>query len=180
MNLDPKIAAGLLAASCALGVAVSARRFTNAKEEAQIALQARETVARDADTVLALRQQKARVELQEKPKQDVIAQVNAVLADAGIPSDRFQGLEREADEAVGEATSGSKTRRQSLRLTLDRLTPSELGAFLGKWRTAQPVWHLSRIELLHDRKDTADLNRFTVHCLLSATYVTDGFPGGAR
>ena len=180
MTLDPKIAAACVFAASLLAVTISAKRFQNAKEGAAAALEAKESVERDAAAILALRQQKARVELRERPKQDVIAQVNAVLADAGIPSDRFQGLEREGDEAVGDATSATRTRRQSLRLTLDRISPADLGAFLGKWRAAQPAWTVSRVELLHERKDAADSNRFTVHLLLASTYIPDGFPGGAR
>jgi hypothetical protein len=180
MTIDPKIAAAAVLAACVLAATVSARRCLNAKEAADTAIEAKQSVERNAATILALRQQKARVELRERPKQDVIAQVNAVLAEAGIGSDRFQGLEREGDEAVGDITSATRTRRQSLRLTLDRLSPTDLGAFLGKWRAAQPAWAVSRIELLHDKKDVTDANRFTVHLLLASTYIPDGFPGGAK
>lgn len=111
-----------------------------------------------------------------RPDQDVIARVNSVLAEAGIPSDRFGGLRPESDAALPSSTQGvSIYRRQSVRVTLNDLSVQQIGQFLSRWISNQPLWVPTRIELTHsgDSKNPAN---YAVSMILSATYVSHEAP----
>jgi len=174
---------GLAASS--LAVAISERRLVQARGDfaaAQIALQ---QAAGDAQEIMDLRAARQTVESHQRPTQDVIAQVNSVLADVGIPSRALRSLAPESEgSAVASAPTaqGGRLLQQSLRLVLEDLTPEQVGAWLAQWRIAQPIWTPTRIELAHSRIAGAgeavnrDGNRYDATILLTALYLADEPP----
>jgi hypothetical protein len=117
----------------------------------------------------------------------VIAQVNAVLAEVGIPSRSLRSLSPESNTQIASPTGGGawggggggsgtervKLKRQSLRMVLENLSVQEIGAFLIKWRSAQQVWTTTRIELTHAGGRDANDDRYDATLLISALYVED-------
>ena len=126
-------------------------------------------LANDARNIIDLRSKQQVVSERKRPEQDVIAKVNATLADVGIPNNHFDSLRPESDGALPD----SKYRRQSVRIKLNEITLAELGAFLNQWSLTQKLWTPTRIELLHARnKSNAD--RYNITILITATYLANG------
>ena len=66
-----------------------------------------------------------------------------MVSKAGLPPSALQNLTPETESAHG--TTG--LRRQVAKLTLDSLTLPELGRFLQEWRSAEPVWTVSSLDI---------------------------------
>ncbi|MEW6747311.1 MAG: hypothetical protein AB1486_31660 [Planctomycetota bacterium] len=150
---------------------VGRRLEATAASLAQTRLQAAE--------VMNLRHREERVSLRERPRQDVIALVNEVLAEAGIPSGRLIGVEPESDVALGDSAGGkSPYRRQTLALSLERLTLPQVGRFLGVLRERQRMWSVTRIELSREGRPASgqgaasEPSLLGMRLLLSAVYVS--------
>jgi len=169
----------LILATCLLAVTISLRRLAASREALASAQTLLLQTAREAQEIVDLRSQTQTVESRQRPAQDVIAQVNLVLAEAGIPSQHFKSLTPEAEAATPAASSsaGARLFRQSVRLVLEDLHPEQIGLFLLQWRTSQPIWPVTRIELVHNRsrgaKDDREANQYDATILLTALYVGD-------
>jgi histone deacetylase complex regulatory component SIN3 len=169
----------LILATGLLPVTISLRRLAAARESLASAQALLLQTAREAQEIVDLRSQTQTFESRQRPAQDVIAQVNLVLAEAGIPSQHFESLTPEAEAATSatSASAGARLFRQSVRLVLEDLTPEQIGLFLLQWRTSQPIWPVSRIELVHNRsrgtKDDRAANQYDATVLLTALYVGD-------
>ena len=123
-----------------------------------------------------LRSLQERVAERKRPEQDVIARINTVLDEAGLPARHFSSVRPESDSAMpGQGTEGTggTYRRQTLRVSLQDLTVRELGAFLSHWQSAQPLWTPSRIEINHARANRAETDRYDAVILITATYVAE-------
>jgi Sec-independent protein translocase protein TatA len=169
----------LLACTAVLSVVIvtlGAQRLGEVRSQVQSAQSALNQLTRDAEEVLELRGRQQRVELRQRPQQDVIAQVNAVLAEVGIPGRNLRSLSPESDTHVTAANSGSsqsKLKRQTLRLVLENLSIQEIGTFLLKWRSSQQVWTVTRIELTHARGQDSKDDHYDAALVISALYVED-------
>ena len=128
---------GILAGPLALGW-WSAARWHRAEEAVRRGTRQYEQTAAEVSEMLALQTRRQRVSLAERPPQDVIAHVNEVLAEAGLPGNHFKRLTAEGDVALprGPGPAGPEYRRQSVRLILQAMTVQELGLFLSEWRPA--------------------------------------------
>lgn len=120
-----------------------------------------------------------------RPEQDVIARVNAALGRAGVDPGAFRGQQPEADARLPRpaAGDGPLLRRQSVRLSLASLTPSQLGRFLEAWRSDHPMWSPVRIDLVRrqgDGKSGEDdpPGRYDATVVVAAIYI-DAVDGGA-
>ena len=171
----------MVVAVALLLVTVAAQRVRSADAaHAQAQTQLIATTA-DVQLVHTLRAQRQTAAEQRRPEQDVIAQVNDTLAQAGIPADRFGSLRPESDGAV-EGDAAGLYRRQALRLTLQRVTLDQVGGFLAQWRDGQPLWTPTRLELTHRadtrrrRADPGALPAFDLHLVLTAIYVAEESP----
>ena len=160
------LAGGVAAALVGVATATRIARAQAAVDAAESARAALESQARE---VLELRTKRARLELRERPKQDVIAQVSAALVEAGLPASALRELEREGDVPVADGGS-TRLRRQSLRLSLEPMGLEPFGAFLAAFRRAQPAWVPARVDLAH-AKGTARADAFLPRIVLSALYV---------
>ena len=160
---------------------IGAHRLSHAKADYLDGVLALDKTVSTSKEILELRSHHERVALHERPPQDVIAQVNAALAEAGIPNSHFKGLNPESEGAVEPSTAGAAGtgvgyRKQSLRLMLEDISMPELGGFLSQWRKTQQVWIVTRIELNHVRGQAADSDRYDVSILLTALYIAQEAP----
>lgn len=171
-----------LMAAAALLIALSQRRLQQAQRGRSAAEQALIQTARDARSITELRMQSQTIETRQRPAQDVIAQVNAVLAEVGIPSTHMQSLTPEGDStadppASSAATGGPRLRQQSLRLTMQALSPAQIGSFLTHWQSTQSVWNATRLELMHNNRppppDSAAGNLYDATMVMTAMYLAE-------
>lgn len=177
-----------LGAGSVLGLTLTVRRLANAAGRLESARQACTAALRDAREILDLRSHQQVIQLRQRPTQDVIAQVNAVLADAGIPANRFRSLTPESESSVSAPPGGSSAaaggapaiKQQSLRLTLENLSLAEIGGFLNQWRMSgsgdEAIWTPTRIELTHTRAAGAassSTGNYDLALVLTALYLAD-------
>jgi type II secretory pathway pseudopilin PulG len=167
----------LTAAAVALFLTNSARRLSAAETDRNVAQTALHAVVRDAQEVVELRAMRQKIARAEHPTHDVIARINATLADAGLPLECMRGLMPEADlalttDAVG-SDRGGRYRTQSLHLTVQGLEPRELGCFLARWQATQPMWTVTRIDLTHERSRNSTSTRYDASIMLAAIYIAD-------
>lgn len=149
-------------------VTVRARALGSAEAAADAEVTALERAVADLEELEALKGQREVVAAAKRPTNDVIAQVNAVLRDSGIPTTRLKALEPEADVPLA-----GRYRSQTIRLALERLSLQEVGGFLGAWRDAATVWTPRSIELSHvSTQDGGDAG-FDVRIVIAATYLSD-------
>jgi len=167
------------AAVAALPIIVCANRQVQAQSRLEAARISHAQALLDVQEINDLRSRHQVVNAAQRPPQDVIAQVNTVLAEVGIPANRLKSLTPESDSAVNPSSASStpggvQYKRQLLRLTLENLSVQEIGAFLAQWKISQQVWTPIRIELTHVRKQND--NRYDATILLSAIYVASPPP----
>lgn len=153
-------------------------RLVGTEQQLQAAHATYELTRRDASEVLQLRAAHDRVADRKRPEDHVLAHVNRVLAEAGIPSRSLQGVRPEADIALTTSADAGRTqyRRQSVNISLQRLTLPEIGAFLLRWREDDAVWTPRRIELTKHRSRTDDDDRYDATIVISAIYVAEPRP----
>jgi len=159
-----------LVAVGAFTVALRAMALAQAEGDVAAERDALDRTAADLREWASLRDERAVVAETKRPTQDVIAQVNAVLRDAGIPTERLKNLEPEADVALA-----GRYRTQTLRFSLEHLSRS----FLATWRAAKTVWRPRSLELTHVNsaadKDGGSLG-FDARVVIAATYLSDAPP----
>ncbi len=160
---------GIWLGALCIPIVVSTGRLSDARMQHNAALAAQQRVIDEAQQIVQLRSKQQRIAEHKRPEQDVIARVNATLAEAGIPPERFGGLRPESDGALPD----SAYRRQSVRISLDDLSITDLGAFLSQWSRTQQLWTPTRLELSHARSKIDD-DRYNVVILITATYLANG------
>lgn len=156
----------------ALGLSLEGRRLRDAEAERQASIERLASLNDDATTVLRLRSGNTASE-DQRPTADVIALVNRVLTQAGIPTTRFAGCTPEGDAAMSGST---ELRRQSVRLSLQALALADLGTFLATWRAENTVWTPVSIEINHGADEKAQT--FDAQVVLAAVY--HAAPKGSR
>jgi len=164
-----------IVAGCLAAIWWSVTRWHRAETEADRAERLHQAIAADVGEVTRLEASRETVSLQERPPQDVIALVNAVLAEVGLRELHLKRLTAESDAALPRQAgdSGPEFRRQSVRLVLQGMTMPELGQFLARWRTQHPVWTPARLELAHPQGRRVRDGEYEVTIVLSAAYVAD-------
>ena len=176
----PLVATALTLVSLASG-AYRLGRVQNGLEEATLELASAE---QQATELAQLRQAKERISPRERPKQDVIALMNAVMADAGIPGERLKSLESESSESLSPTASGSSVsgryRCQAVAMSLESLTPEQVGKLLLELRRRQSVWSPALLELSHVRTQPESGNLYHLRLRISATYLSDELPARSR
>jgi hypothetical protein len=81
-----------------------------------------------------------------RPEGGLAAKVASAMSRAGLASSILQSLSPEAQSAIsGEA--GARIFRQRATLTLAGLSLPQVGKLLDAWRTAEPDWLVSSIDL---------------------------------
>ncbi|MEQ8764774.1 MAG: hypothetical protein RL885_12660 [Planctomycetota bacterium] len=169
MILRRPILALLVLAIGAAAVSVSWKRLQEADREYDATRSRLERTHQQEAEIRALRERDERVADQERPPQDVIALVSAILPEVGIAGDRLRDVQPETSLVAGRSKQ-SRYRTQSVGFTLDRLTPEEIGGFLCEWRQRQRIWIPSRIELVHVRDQPEPARLFTLRVVVTAIY----------
>ena len=169
MKIRSGIVFGIWGAALCVPIIISANRVSDANARYIAALTAQQRILHEAQKIIELRSKRQRIAEHKRPEHDVIARVNATLAEAGLPPDRFGDLRPESDAAL----PGSLYRRQSVGINLIELSIAELGAFLSHWSGSQQLWTPTRIELTHARSRQGS-DRYDATILITATYLADG------
>ena len=127
--------------------------------------------------IMELRLKDAQLEVGAKPASDLVNQVTSTLDRAHVPASRFKSLTQESDTALRQPEGGAarSMRKQTLRLALEDISVSELGAFLDEWRNAQRVWIVIDISLNHveagTKKAAAPTEQYRATLTLAALYI---------
>ena len=175
MNRRGALIALVLMVGVLLASVTVAKRYADAAAGRDAALRQLNAALADAKQIIALRGRQQRIALHQKPPKDVIAQVNTVLAEAGLERNRFKALTPQSDNPIGNNAGGTQNelyRRQTLSLSLQAMTAGELGRFLAQWRANQAIWTPTQIELTHHRSGRIeDADWYDVTIVLSALYV---------
>ncbi len=165
---------GVWVVALGLPLAISANRLGTAHSELAVGRSSLVRIADSAQRIVDLRGAKQRIAEHKRPEQDVIARVSAALAEAGIAAKHFGGLRPESDAALaGSGHTPVAYRRQSVRVSLNDLSITQLGAFLSQWSATQQLWTPTRIDLTHARSRQGS-DRYDATILITATYLADG------
>ncbi|MBK7406241.1 MAG: hypothetical protein IPJ41_16955 [Phycisphaerales bacterium] len=94
--------------------------------------------------------------------------MNSVLEAAGLREVQVQSVSPVGDQAIGgDGGPGVGRRVQTLRIVLEPVSLSELGAFLGRWRHDQALWIVTGVELGAAREG----GRYRATIIAGAVYV---------
>jgi len=143
-------------------------------------------VAGNAEQVMSLRGREQRASLGERPKQDLIARVNATLTAVGIPRNVVSGVTTEADGSAplpasrpsGGVSLPGEVRGQAMRVAFKGIQPGQLGAFLERWRETQALWTPTSIEISRSsaKSPAPEVERFDASIVLSVIYLSPAQP----
>lgn len=169
--MRPSLAVALFTCAALCVGAVQIHRVSTARQRHVASLAALHQLMGEASRVIELRAKRERVAWRERPTADVLALLNAALVDAGIPMDRLQGVGEGVDTPVARG-SGTEPlrRRQSMAITLERLTVDQIGRFLARWEEVQDQWSTDRLELTH-RRDPHEADLYDLRLHISAVYL---------
>jgi len=169
---------GLAMAAGTAALAGSSYRMAQARASSDRVRAELVEAKRQVEELVQLRGQRERVATKARPEQDVIALVNAVLAEADLPSDRLKNLAPESNEHLTPSgTVGGRYRRQSVSLNLEALSPDQIGKFLDQLRRQESLWTATRLELNHVRNQPDPAELYNLRVSMSATYLADDLPG---
>lgn len=161
----------LIASACVFGVALA--RWHSASHDLHRAKVELVSVQQQAQEVRSLH---ATLDTKRiattASRADALAEIADTLATAGLPDSAMRSLDEQSDTEVGDAG----LRRQTLRLALTTITPSDLGRFLARLEADHPAWGVPRIELTRPRRGEG--NRYDAGLTLSRTYDASARPQG--
>ncbi|CAG0985462.1 hypothetical protein PHYC_01998 [Phycisphaerales bacterium] len=103
----------------------------------------------DVADILSLRSQMAGVPSADE-SMDLTRKVTSALATAGLQASNLASLSPDAEQPVGSAKAQDGTPifvRRGARIVVDGTTLPRLGRFLDAWRSANPTWIVSTIDL---------------------------------
>lgn len=128
---------------CAAILVVTGQRAVAARSKLSDARITLATFTQQGQELIELRARAAETILPEKPVGGLAPRVSAALARAGLASSVLQVLSPEAENPL----QGSRAIRQRATVTLVNLSLPQLGLFLSTWRTSEPDWVISGIDL---------------------------------
>ncbi len=131
------------AASAALVVVVGSRA-ASARARAFAAKHTLVALSSQTAELVALR--RGGQDLPERPEGGLATKISAAMSQAGLANAALQSLSPEAQTPLSSET-GAKLSRQRATLTLSGTSLPQLGAFLNAWRTSEPDWFISGIDL---------------------------------
>lgn len=170
-TIRPPVLIGLGCAAMFLVIAIGLRHLSLARQRYEASIESLRQLQGDAAEVMRLRSQREVVAWRQRPTTDVLAQVNAALIEAGIPTARLQGIGEGVDTPL--MTSGdskASLHRQSLTITLESLSPAQIGTFLDRWLAIADQWTAGRLELTH-RRDDKQSDLYDLRLYIGAVYI---------
>jgi hypothetical protein len=134
-----------LACSCGL-FGLSGARYCRARACATEDLSRLALVSRQAGELTSLRTSAPAWMLRTRPPTGLTPRITAALAASGLPAAAVSSVSPESESPVGD--SDLKARRSRATLTLAGITLPQLGAFLQAWRSREPQWTISSLDLV--------------------------------
>ena len=173
-RLHPVVVLALLASLAALLVAVQTKRLADARHQYDSRRADLDRVVEESREIVRLRNEGEKVSLRERPANDVLAQVNAILVESGIPTSRLTEFRPESDMPLPDVARGPNDplwHRQSIVLHFNELTMTDLGSFLSRFGGTQELWSPTRIEIIQPREPARQkAGQYQVHVVISAIY----------
>ncbi len=123
---------------------MAGHRYWAARSDADTSLRQLQRVSDNAREIASLRSAAPPESRRLRPPPGLATRVADVVSKAGLPQSSLQSLSPETETQVWAAIG---LRRQVAKMTLDGLTLPQLGRFLQEWRTAEPVWTVSTIDI---------------------------------
>lgn len=140
-----------------------------------------QTAAADANytrlvqDVSELRDLRAKVDgsrLGQRPAQDTLTRIYAVMETAGLSPSRLRDLASESDGPLPGSNQASQ-RVQAMRLTLEAIRPTELRTFLDHWRSPSNPWLIKYLELSHAGPPDDQNDHYNAKLVVAAAYRLD-------
>lgn len=120
-------------------------RYCQARAEATEERSRLALVSRQTSELSALRSSAPSWTLRPRPATGLTPRIGAALSAAGLPASAISSLSPESESPVGDADL--KARRTRAVLTLASVTLPQLGSFLKSWRSLEPHWVVSSLDL---------------------------------
>jgi hypothetical protein len=127
-------------------LAFTAPRAADARSKAATAQARLREVARDAGVINALRSEVPDAPESDQSRGGLTPRVTTVLQQAGLPANVLASLSPEAESAIA-TQGGVRVSRRRATLTLAGVTLPQVGRFLEAWRTSEPAWTPTNIDL---------------------------------
>jgi hypothetical protein len=124
-------------------VTIAARSALASREDARLALSQLVAVTEQAKDVV--RQRELTFKFPVQPAGGLAGRVSGALSRCGLMAAVLQGLSPEAETLIGDGPR--RAVRQRATLTLSGLSLPQVGTFLDAWRSAEPDWTVTSIEL---------------------------------
>ena len=165
----------VLGCACSLALAIQAKRMVTASDAATAAtsrmLETRQSIRR----LESLRRQDERVSLGQRPPQDVIARLRSTMTQAEVDPSRLTGVQADSTTSGRSLPGGQadRYRTQSVRATLDNVTPAEVGRVLVAWRQSQKLWTTTSLAMTHRGGNE---NRYRAELGFTAVYLDEAAP----
>jgi hypothetical protein len=156
----------LLVGLVATSLVVQSIRLEHASTSAEAATAATRALVSEASEVLRLRGARATTATQELPTSDLLALVNQVMSEAGLPSRHLERLEPQGVVA----TEHRGLKRQTARLALTTISVDDLGRVLAGLARTQSLLKPTSIELTHQDQAGDRHGTWNVTLVLAAPY----------
>lgn len=132
-----------IALVCVLALFMSASGYLAARRERGAASETLVLRRAQADELTSLRRATAAL---PRSSGGLVSRMTAVLASCGLPSQTLVSVLPETPVEL-PSPSGLTRTRQVARVSLDKLTLPALGRVLDTWRSAEPAWVITAIDL---------------------------------
>lgn len=162
----------ILACGSVLLLTIQWHRMTRAVRDSHAAESRLAETHRSIDRLQSLRTQDEIVSLGQRPPQDVIARLRSTMTEAGVDPRRLTGVQADST-TTGRSLSGAQSdrfRTQSVRATLEGVSPAEVGRILVAWRQSQRLWTTTTLTMTHAGTNE---NRYRAELGFSAVYLDE-------
>jgi hypothetical protein len=127
-------------------VGVTAPSTARARQDLVVAQASLRDAARNAEVIATMRTQAPEALTDDPSRGGLTPRVTAALERAGLPVGALASLSPEAEsQVVGQA--GVRVSRRRATLTLAGVTLPAVGRFLDAWRSAEPAWTPTSIDV---------------------------------
>lgn len=132
----------LVLAASAAAVLFAGRSAAASHARADVATRSLEAIQSQARELAALQAAARSAPSRPSAGSGLASRMAAALSSARLPASALSGV---SPEPAGTVSSGAKRQRASINLS--GLTLPQVGALLAAWRTAEPGWTVTRIDL---------------------------------
>jgi hypothetical protein len=136
---------GAVAVLAGGAVTVTALGYVEARAGAERQLSAYREVLAQTRELTQLRAKAPAWTRRGRPPTGLTPRISAALASCGLPASSVASVSPESESALGE--TDLHARRTRAVVTLTGVTLPQLGSFLGAWRTREPAWTVSSVDL---------------------------------